>query len=389
MTQIVQMGFDYAALDTETRIVVQQRTSEIKTLMRSALGSMIEAGRKCAEVRELLRHNKAGGFDGWIEAEGIGKRTAYRIMGLYEAFGNCDILSQLDIAKTAAYLLAAPSTPEPARIDAIERAQAGEAITHSAAKSIIEEYKAPKVTPPVANGNGYHAPVDDRPPMIDDEDETEEFAEAVGDYAWTEPTEDEPANLPQPAPPVVSRSVSPSVPLSVPLRPAPKMAVHFSSETPEHYTPRAVIDAVIECMGGIDLDPCSNSHELPNIPAGEHFTADDDGLRQIWRGRVYMNPPYGREIIDWVDKLVASHESGDVTEAIALVPARTDTQWWQRLRDYPVCLVVGRFKFGEADNSAPFPSAMFYLGTQIDKFYYAFRGMGDVWQRIEPGMFGE
>ena len=378
--------FDYNTLDTETRIVVQQRTSEIKTLMRRSAQDIIDIGQKLIEVKQRLGH---GHFGGWLDAEfSWSEPTAQRFMRVFERFKSVK-LTDLSIAPSALYALAAPSTPEPARAEAIERAQAGEPITHSAAKAIIEEYKAPKVTPPVTNGNGYHAPIGERPPVIDDEEEAEEFAETADGYTWTEPTEDEPVDLPRPAPPVVSRSVSPTVPLSVPLTaPAPKMAVHFSSETPEHYTPRMVIDAVIKCMGGIDLDPCSNSHESPNVPAGEHFTVDDDGLRQVWRGRVYMNPPYGREIVDWVDKLVKAHESGSVTEAIALVPARTDTKWWAMLRDYPVCLVSGRLKFGEAENGAPFPSAIFYLpnGTAIDRFYDAFSTLGDIWQRTTKDM---
>lgn len=173
---------------------------------------------------------------------------------------------------------------------------------------------------------------------------------------------------------------------------APKpstMAVHFSSDTPEHYTPQIVVDAVLKCLGNIDLDPCSNSHESPNIPANAHYTQDDNGLDQRWAGNVYMNPPYGREIGAWVQKLVTAHKTGNVPAAIALVPARTDTKWWATLRNYPVCFVSGRLKFGNADNGAPFPSAIFYLGADIERFYHAFNGLGDIWQRIEPGMFGE
>lgn len=166
-------------------------------------------------------------------------------------------------------------------------------------------------------------------------------------------------------------------------------AVHFSSATPEHYTPSEIIQATLDCLGSIELDPCSNSHDQPNVPAAAHFTIHDDGLAQQWSGRVYMNPPYGREIGAWVDKLCEEHKAGRTIEAIALVPARTDTQWWQRLRNYPVCFVVGRLKFGELDESAPFPSAVFYLGNHIDHFFYAFEGLGDIWQRVEPGLFGE
>lgn len=171
-----------------------------------------------------------------------------------------------------------------------------------------------------------------------------------------------------------------------PDRPKSSMAVHFSSETPEHYTPNVIIEAAIACMGGIDLDPCSNSKTAPNVPAAAHYTREDDGLAQEWRGCVYMNPPYGREIDDWVAKLVSEYEAGNVTEAIALVPSRTDTQWWQRLREYHVCLVSGRLKFIGNNDPAPFPSAVFYLGQNIGRFVYAFEDLGDIWRRTVRGV---
>lgn len=169
-----------------------------------------------------------------------------------------------------------------------------------------------------------------------------------------------------------------------------KMAVHFSSDTPEHYTPTGILDAVVACLGAIDLDPCSNDHDAPNVPAGKHYTAADDGLAQFWHGKVFMNPPYGREIARWVDKLVTEYEAERVTEAIALVPARTDTDWWERLVDgYKfTCFVHGRLTFIGNEEVAPFPSALVYLGSEPDRFYYAFRSFGRIVQELHPEMFG-
>jgi phage N-6-adenine-methyltransferase len=170
---------------------------------------------------------------------------------------------------------------------------------------------------------------------------------------------------------------------------AKPMAVHQSSATAEHYTPPEVIAAVVACLGGIDLDPCSNSGATPNVPARMHFTEEDDGLSRPWHGSVYMNPPYGDEIDGWVTKLCEEHRVGRVQEAIALVPARTDTQWFAKLRDHVCCFVTGRLTFIGNKAAAPFPSAVFYLGTDVGAFYRAFSAVGDIWQRIEPGMFGE
>lgn len=163
-----------------------------------------------------------------------------------------------------------------------------------------------------------------------------------------------------------------------------RMAVHFSSETPEHYTPREIIDAAVACLGRISLDPCSNAHgDHANVPAAQHFTREDDGLSREWHGTVYMNPPYGREIDAWVAKLVEEHKAGRVTQAIALLPGRIDTQWCKRLRDYMRCHVEGRLTFIGNDDPAPFPSVVFYLGEDEAQFIYCFAEFGDIFQRVE------
>jgi hypothetical protein len=138
-------------------------------------------------------------------------------------------------------------------------------------------------------------------------------------------------------------------------------------------------------MGHIDLDPCSNSHESPNVPAKYYYTKEMDGLSLDWFGNVYMNPPYGREIIVWVDYLVDQLRKGNIKQAIALLPARTDTKWFQRLSDYPVCFVNGRLKFGDATNSAPFPSAIFALGISSNKFAQHFEHIGRIYSPVTPG----
>ncbi len=53
--------------------------------------------------------------------------------------------------------------------------------------------------------------------------------------------------------------------------------------------------------------------------AARHFTVEDDGLAQSWYGRVWFNPPFGREAVKWLRRM-AEHGNG-----IALIPARTET----------------------------------------------------------------
>lgn len=157
------------------------------------------------------------------------------------------------------------------------------------------------------------------------------------------------------------------------------MAVHYSSDSAEWYTPPEIIERTTKAIGTIDLDPCSPTS--PTIPAATTFTKEANGLRFDWCGNVYMNPPYGREIGEWVTKLVTEHREGRTKEAIALVPARVDTDWFRQFRDFAICFIDGRLKFSGHDNSAPFPSAVVYLGSNLDRFSDSFGDIGDVWVR--------
>jgi len=131
-------------------------------------------------------------------------------------------------------------------------------------------------------------------------------------------------------------------------------SLHFSSATPEWATPQYFFDK-LNAEFSFTLDPCC-THE--NAKCAKHYTKEDDGLMQDWTKDVtFVNPPYGRPIKDWVKKSYESAQGG--ATVVCLVPARTDTRWFQ---DFclkgEVRFVRGRLKFGGCANSAPFPSAV-------------------------------
>ena len=135
------LDFNYAALNPETRIVVQQRTSEIKTLIQRTAQDIFEIGQKLIEVKAKLGH---GHFRSWLKVEfEWSVSTATRFMQVAEQFKYTNLI-HLSIAASALYELAAPSTPEAARLEAIERASRGELISYSKAKQIADRYQ--KVT---------------------------------------------------------------------------------------------------------------------------------------------------------------------------------------------------------------------------------------------------
>ncbi len=136
MTEI-QNQFDYNSLDVEIRERVKVKTAEINFYLGNTVQSAIEAGKRFIEVRELLKHNKCGGFEGWLKQEfGMSQKTAYHFIYLAES-PNLVNFTRLNIPKSIAYLLSAPSTPESAVTEAIERAEAGEKLTVKDTKELI------------------------------------------------------------------------------------------------------------------------------------------------------------------------------------------------------------------------------------------------------------
>ena len=86
----------------------------------------------------------------------------------------------------------------------------------------------------------------------------------------------------------------------------------------------------------------------------------EDGLTKDWEGHVvFVNPPYGRGIDKWIKKSYEESRKED-TKVVMLIPARTDTKYWHQyvMRADEVHFVKGRLKFGDSENSAPFPSAV-------------------------------
>lgn len=150
--QITTNGFDYEALTVEQRSLVMQRTGEIQERLQRSAQDIWEIGQRLADVRSELKH---GQFEAWLKAEfDWSRRTAYNFINVYETFGERANLAQLDIASSALYLLAAPSTPDELREEYLLKAKEGEKITHKELSSDIKQNKQ-KSNPPEVNQENY------------------------------------------------------------------------------------------------------------------------------------------------------------------------------------------------------------------------------------------
>lgn len=156
------------------------------------------------------------------------------------------------------------------------------------------------------------------------------------------------------------------------------------SETVEWETPAKVFDALWEVFGPFDCDPAcrigqytakrvlengglvciapdSKRARLPKRSPGAFVF---DGLKSAWRrarklSRVFLNPPYGRDIKYWIAKAKSEVENGHCELVCALLPARTDTRWFHDLI-FPsadeIIFLRGRITFDGAPAPAKFPS---------------------------------
>ena len=137
--------FDYKLLSPQQRTIVQQCTGAIKERLRRTAQDAWEVGQKLVEVRSQLEY---GQFEIWLSAEfGWSRRTAYNFINVYEAFSESTNFAQLDIATSALYKLAAPSTPKSVRNEFLDKAEKGEKITH---KEISQTLAAAKKSSVVA-----------------------------------------------------------------------------------------------------------------------------------------------------------------------------------------------------------------------------------------------
>ena len=143
MGLVPRQSFEYKQLDDRTKTIVWQRTSEIKELMRLTAENIISIGQKLTQVKEKLGH---GSFQDWLRSEfEWSEQTARQFMQVYRWSKTIEnknfVFSQL--ATSALYLLAAPSTPTEARDEVLSLIDRGEKISYSCVKTIVDRCKKP------------------------------------------------------------------------------------------------------------------------------------------------------------------------------------------------------------------------------------------------------
>ncbi|WP_088840664.1 DNA N-6-adenine-methyltransferase [Listeria sp. ILCC797] len=139
-----------------------------------------------------------------------------------------------------------------------------------------------------------------------------------------------------------------------------KTELHFSSKNHIWETPKALFDDLNrEFQFTLDAAANANNHKCD-----VWYSEENDALNQKWRGSVFCNPPYGKQLSKFIEKAYIESKQDYNKQVVLLIPARTDTKAWHEYI-FPfaadIRFLKGRVKFelkGEVLNSAPFPSAI-------------------------------
>jgi phage N-6-adenine-methyltransferase len=156
----------------------------------------------------------------------------------------------------------------------------------------------------------------------------------------------------------------------------PFNATGYTGGSDEHDTPIEFFSPIADALGGFDIDPCASS---TSDLADRNVQKEEDGLSVKWDGNVWVNPPYS-DVSDWMERAMKEYQHGNAERVVALVFARTSTQWFHnfvRTAD-TLCFVEGRLRFGEAENSAPAPSMLVIWGDTPDRLDRVLKDAGMV-----------
>lgn len=337
----------------------QSELIHLERIIEAGLQTFIEVGTALLAIREQGLYKDFGTFEMYCsERWDLGRRRAYQLMDAAEVALNVNYSSHDKPHETHLRPLV-PLEPHEQRIvwEVVQQTAPAGKVTTAHTKSVVTLFKEMLVTGAIDDGTGIQIAVSD-----------------VAKAALTEETYWRMLRQQEYIATAIERKNG-GTPRAL-----------QSSENNEWYTPALYIGAVREVLGAIDIDPASNEIANRIVCAKYYYTLADNGFDKSWYGRVFLNPPYGRESGEsnqslWSARLIEQYQRGITTEAILLVNAVTDRTWFQPLWDYSICFTDHRIRFyaPEGEFGQPTHGNVFvYFGSNTERFAEVFKRFGPV-----------
>lgn len=165
--------------------------------------------------------------------------------------------------------------------------------------------------------------------------------------------------------------------------PANNAHVSYATGENEWYTPDNYINAAKKVMGSIDTDPATTESANNRIGAKTFYTIENTGLGKIWKGNVWLNPPYSQPAVShFCDTFARKFRSGEIKQGCVLINNATETSFAQKL--LKLCLVVcfpeSRIRFLDIEGNpkgVPLQGQMvIYFGKNTESFIKEFSCLG-------------
>lgn len=161
-----------------------------------------------------------------------------------------------------------------------------------------------------------------------------------------------------------------------------------SRDSDSWYTPSFYTELAREVMGGIDLDPFSSEEANKFVKATRYFDTTSNAFKQQWfesNGTVFMNPPYGRTLINpSINIFIDNWLNDSISQAVVLVNNATETKWFQLLlrNAAAICLASKRISFTAIDGKSVSGNTrgqvFLYFGPNVNRFKTKFKDVGVV-----------
>jgi ParB family chromosome partitioning protein len=154
------------------------------------------------------------------------------------------------------------------------------------------------------------------------------------------------------------------------------------------HSPPEIVCLARKLMGGIDLDPASCAEANLIIEADKIYTGDenDDGLKEPWWGRVWLNPPYSYLAPKFITRFCNMYREKKISQGCLLLGSHhINTAWFDQVAALDpgpiICMFTKRLKFGNSTTHPTHGSMLVGVGVDVREFCRLFSPHGTTWQQ--------